>query len=107
MSLPPGLEPYSRTPEFDEDVIPGSLLRAHSTRPGIWGLIHVTEGRLLYRVSDARRTPTERILTPAHAPGVIEPTVVHQVEPLGPVRFYVEFHRAPAGGDSFKPSGKI
>ena len=34
------------------------------------------------------------MLTPER-PGVVEPEVAHEVEPLGPVRFLVEFLRSP------------
>jgi tellurite resistance-related uncharacterized protein len=75
---------------FTEETIPPGLLHAHRTKPGTWALIRVLEGRLLYRVLDP---PGERVLDPAGAPGVVEPGVPHEVAPLGPVRFLVEFHR--------------
>lgn len=93
MSLPPDVRPYRRTPEFTEGTVPTGLLRAHDTKPGVWGLIHVLDGRLAYRVTDPRRPRSETVLTPSDSPGVVEPTIAHEVEPLGPVRFYVEFHR--------------
>lgn len=95
-SLPPGLTAYKRTPEFTQDSVPAGLLRSHSTKDGVWGLIHVAEGRLAYRITDPRRTASERILTSDGVPGVVEPTILHEVEPLGPVRFHVEFHRVAA-----------
>ena len=95
-TLPEGLEPYRRTDVFTETTVPAGLLRAHTTKAGAWALIHVLEGRLAYRICDPRRPPSEAVLTPDGSPGVIEPTVLHAVEPLGPVRFQVEFHRAPA-----------
>ena len=101
--LPPGLEPYRRTPEFTETSVPPALLRDHSTKAGTWGLIHVVEGRLAYRITDPRRRFSERVLTPESAPAVVEPTIVHLVEPLGPVRFHVEFHRAPAAAADQTP----
>jgi tellurite resistance-related uncharacterized protein len=91
--LPDGLEPYSRTPAVTEETLPPGLRRAHSTKPHAWGLIHVLEGALTYRITDPRRDPAETVLTPQGAPGVVEPTILHEVEPNGPVRFYVEFHR--------------
>lgn len=94
MSLPLDVLPYSRTPEFTEATVPAGLLRAHATKAGAWGLIHVLEGRLAYRITDPRRDAAEQVLTPNVAPGVVEPTIAHEVAPLGPVRFYVEFHRA-------------
>ncbi len=51
------------------------------------------EGRLLYRVLDPL---SERVLDPSGAPGLVEPRVPHEVAPLGPVRFQVEFHRMRA-----------
>lgn len=97
-ALPPGLEPYARTATFTETTIPAGLLKAHTTKAGAWGLIHVLEGRLAYRILDPRRASSETILTPDTAPGIVEPTIAHEVAPLGSVRFYVEFHRLPAAG---------
>ena len=89
-ALPPGCEAYRSTPVFTEATIPPGLLRSHRTAPGTWELIRVLEGRLLYRVLDP---PSECVLDPTTAPGVVEPSVPHEVAPLGPVRFQVEFHR--------------
>lgn len=91
--LPPDVRPYKRTPDFTEATTPIGLKRAHDTKDGVWGLIHVLEGRLAYRITDPRRPATETVLTPQTGPGVVEPTILHEVEPLGAVRFYVEFHR--------------
>ena len=89
-SLPPGLKPDRRTPVFDQDSMPPGLRREHRTKEGVWALIHVLEGRLLYRVLAPLG---ETILTPG-APGVVRPGQPHEVTPLGPVRFFVEFHAA-------------
>lgn len=93
MTMPDDLAPYRRTAEFTETSVPAALLKAHATKPGAWGMIHVLEGALAYRIEDPRRPPSEIVLTPQSEPGVIEPTIAHEVRPLGPVRFYVEFHR--------------
>jgi tellurite resistance-related uncharacterized protein len=74
--------------------IPAALLRDHNTKPGVWGLIHVTEGELRYCVTDPRRRPDMRLLSPGEPAGVVEPTILHHVAPSGPVRFHVEFWRA-------------
>jgi tellurite resistance-related uncharacterized protein len=95
MSLPRDVEPYRRTGIFTEATVPKGLLKAHTTKEGAWALIHVLEGRLAYRLRDPRRPASETILTPESEPGTVEPTILHEVEPLGPVRFYVEFHRQP------------
>ena len=88
--LPQGLEPYRRTPVFDQDTLPAGLRREHRTKAGVWALIHVVEGRLLYRVLAPR---ADHILVPG-TPGVVRPGEPHEVEPLGAVRFFVEFHAA-------------
>ena len=91
----PLLESYKRTPNFTENSVPAGLLADHSTKEGVWGLIHVTQGRLRYFITDPRREPEEYVLHPGTEPGVVEPTILHRVEPMGSVEFQVEFLRAP------------
>jgi len=95
-SLPPDVEPYKRTATFTDTTVPKGLLREHTTKAGVWGLIHVEQGTLLYHVTDPRRIPKTTQLTPDVAPGIIEPQILHQVEPVGDVQFYVEFHSVPS-----------
>lgn len=90
-----GLEPYKRTPTFTETSIPAGLLGEHSTKEGVWGLIHVLSGQLRYYITDARREGSEQLITPTSEPGLVVPTLVHRVEPVGKVEFFVEFWRAP------------
>ena len=90
--LPERVTAYGRSPEFTQDSVPASLLKAHSTKQGTWGLIRVIEGELLYRVVDKRRRPIELFLRPG-VDGVVEPEILHEVEPAGSVRFFVEFFR--------------
>jgi tellurite resistance-related uncharacterized protein len=90
--IPPELVLYKQTPEFTELTVPAGLLRAHSTKEGVWGRIQVTEGELIYRIVDPRRNEREISLRADH-PGVIEPTILHQVQPRGATRFFVEFFR--------------
>jgi len=92
-ALPDDVNPYRRTDLFTETNTPAGLLKAHSTKPGVWGLIRVIDGALTYRIEDPRRPPSSRVLTAQSAPGVVEPTILHSVEPQGSVRFYVEFYR--------------
>lgn len=89
-SLPEGLQAYKRTPEFTRNSVPAGLLRAHTTKPGTWARIVVLEGRLAYRILEPREESV--VLTP-RCEGVVEPQVPHEVEPLGEVRFYVQFYR--------------
>ena len=57
---------------------------------GVFGLIHVAEGRLEYTVYEP--LPSQRIVTVSEA-AVVVPEVEHCVRPLGAIRFHVEFWR--------------
>jgi tellurite resistance-related uncharacterized protein len=92
-AIPANAKAYKRTATFTETTIPAGLLGDHSTKEGTWGLIRVEEGELHYLVTDERRPPSDRVLTAAGEPGVVEPTILHHVAPVGPVRFHVEFLR--------------
>lgn len=96
--LPANVHAYKRTPEFDQDSIPKGLLNQHATKVGVWALIHVLAGRLKYHIS---ATGEVFELTPQQQ-GVIEPQVLHHVEPVGAVRFLVEFYAA-----SERPTAEI
>ena len=90
---PEGLIPYKRTPEFTEATIPAGLLRAHATKPGSWACLHVLEGRLRFR--DLARDSVLDLDSGVHP--LIRPDELHEVEAVGPVRFFVEFcHAADA-----------
>lgn len=89
-TLPASVQPYKRTPEFTEDSIPNGLLHAHNTKPSVWGKIVVLEGRLQYTINEPE---SEVVVLDENVFGVVEPTVRHEVKPLGRVRFYVEFYR--------------
>jgi len=84
------LAPYKRTPEFNETNIPHGLLHAHQTKAGVWGKIVVLEGKLQYLINEPKE---EIIILDETIYGVVEPTILHEVKPLGAVRFYVEFYR--------------
>lgn len=92
VALPEGVAPYKRTPEFSEATVPAGLLRQHSTKEGVWGMVRVLAGKLLYRVEDERRVRRVFRVTP-DAPAIVEPGIVHRVEPQGEVLFNVEFFR--------------
>jgi tellurite resistance-related uncharacterized protein len=88
--MPSDFVAYKRTPEFTEATVPHGLLRDHSTKVGVWAQIRVLDGTLRYYVPSLSR---QFDLT-SDTPGIVMSEVVHHVEPLGPVRFYVEFFRA-------------
>jgi tellurite methyltransferase len=87
--MPEDFKPYRQTAEFNERTIPLSLRRDHSTRPGVWAKIQVIEGKLYYRI-DALGAQFE--LSPG-VPGIVIPEIRHYVEPIGTVRFLVEFYQ--------------
>lgn len=89
LALPPGAQAYRRTPVFTQDTVPAGLLRDHVTREGTWALIHVLEGVVRYRVPGL---DVDQDLHPAAAPGVVLPQMPHSVQPVGAVRFFVEFY---------------
>ena len=95
-ALPKGLRAYSKTKVFDADTIPSALKCDHATKRGVWGLIHVITGELIYRITE---TGEERRLKPGE-PGTIEPEKLHSVKPDGDVSFYVEFWRKSADPDT-------
>ena len=88
--LPPHVAPYKRTPEFNEQSVPAGLLHAHQTKESVWAKIVVLEGKLQYTINEPAK---EIVVLDESVYGVVEPTVLHEVKPLGKVRFYVEFHR--------------
>jgi tellurite resistance-related uncharacterized protein len=88
--LPRNVSSYKKTPEFTERTIPAGLLKSHQTKEGTWGKIIVLSGLLEYRILEPE---FEEITLSPKTPGIVEPTVLHEVEPVGDVRFYVEFYR--------------
>jgi tellurite resistance-related uncharacterized protein len=92
-ALPRDAEAYRRTDIFTEKTIPVQLRNQHRTKDGAWAMIHVLEGKLAYRVIDPRRPRLDYLLTPKTIPAIIEPTILHEVEPCGVVRFFIEFYR--------------
>ena len=92
--IPDGLTHYRSTPLFDERTIPAALRSDHCTKLGVWGLIRGSKGRLRYGVTDSRRAATSVELTTDSPPGIIEPAILHRVDPIGEVEFQVEFWKA-------------
>ncbi|MGB6537922.1 MAG: DUF1971 domain-containing protein [Xanthobacteraceae bacterium] len=92
--LPAQVRPYKKSVVFDETSMPAALRRQHCTKAGVWGMIRVIDGRLRYRVLDSG---AQSILDPQH-PGIAQPGEMHEVEPLGRVRFLIEFYSVPSAG---------
>lgn len=88
--LPSAVQAYKKTPIFNAASIPKGLLKAHQTKAGTWGKIVILEGALLYRI--LQPSPSEVTLTP-EVFGVVEPEVLHEIQALTDVQFYVEFYK--------------
>lgn len=88
--LPDGLRKVRTSAAWDERSMPASLRSSHRLAPGVWGKIVMTEGRL--RLVTHGERPLEAVAAPG-APQVVAPEVLHEVAPLGPVRFVIEFYR--------------
>lgn len=87
--LPADVQPYRRTPLFTAETVPAALLKDHATKAGVWGVITVLAGRLVYTIP---ATAERHVLAP-DSPGIVEPQQLHHVTPDGDVSFYVEFYR--------------
>ena len=95
MEWPEGLVSHRRTKVMDEESAPAGLLRAHSTKRGVWAKIHVLGGELGYWIEQ----PINTCFTLAKGQvGIIVPEVRHCVALSGTVKFFVEFWRAVNGG---------
>lgn len=88
--IPNDVSPYKRTPEFNQDTVPTGLLKSHNTKAGTWGKITILDGQLLYRILQPE---VEEITLDKNGYGVVEPEILHEVELIGSVRFFVEFYK--------------
>ncbi|RVT90919.1 DUF1971 domain-containing protein [Sphingomonas crocodyli] len=83
----PPSQPYRSSPVFTEATLPLALQHDHRTKRGVWGVIRVLEGALLYCLEDGS---PPRILLPGR-PGIVRPDEPHHVELMGPMRMRVDF----------------
>ena len=88
--LPDGLAVVRTTATWDESSMPAALRRAHRVAAGVWGRLHVDEGRLRFR---AATDPPLDVVIEAAGEQPIPPETDHDVEPDGHARFFVEFLR--------------
>ncbi len=88
-SLPDKLTEFKRTSEFTEATVPQGLLKQHTTPTGTWAKINILSGSLIYRILEPE---VEEIELSTFKPGIIEPTIPHEVRIIGDVRFFVTFY---------------
>ena len=91
VTLPDGVELARTTPEFTAETVPAGLLKAHQVAAEVWGRLCVLEGTVTFV---AEGSGESRVLG-AGDTQVIEPEMLHHVEPAEGARFVVEFHRRP------------
>ena len=91
--LPDDLTVQRVTPTWDEQSLPTALRRAHRVAAGNWGRIRVVDGEL--RFVAATQPPIDVVITAGDAQA-IPPDVLHEVEPRGAVRFFIEFLGMPS-----------
>lgn len=89
LRLPADLTLVRTTSEFSVGSVPAGLLRAHRVAEGVWGLLRVRDGTVVFV---AEETGEARTLTPGDAQ-VVPPGVIHHVELDEAARFVLEFHR--------------
>jgi tellurite resistance-related uncharacterized protein len=89
LEWPEGLQLLRTTPEFNEANFPEGIRKDHSTKTGVWGRIIIAEGRMRY----VCQAPVAREFElDSETPGIIPPELLHHVEPLGTLRFCIEFY---------------
>jgi tellurite resistance-related uncharacterized protein len=86
--LPDGLLLIRSSREWDDQTMPTSLLRSHRIARGMWGRIVVRHGHLRFV---ARTDPELDVVLGPDATQAIPPEVEHEVRPLGPVSFSIDF----------------
>lgn len=88
VELPAGLTPTRTTPEFNAGTVPTGLLAAHRVADGVWGLLRVVAGEVVFVLEESG---VQRSMTTGTTQ-VIQPGVYHHVELSADARFVVEFH---------------
>jgi tellurite resistance-related uncharacterized protein len=89
--MPASFVAYKTSPVFRRGAIPGSLLRSHDTKAGVWGMLVVTSGSLEFFESTAHGETRTELRAGARHP--ILPEVEHRVAASDDVEFVVEFWR--------------
>jgi tellurite resistance-related uncharacterized protein len=87
--LPVATRLVRSSPDWNEATLPRGLRGAHRLGPGTWGRIVVKDGRLLFSMESEPRLQVE--LTDRTGAQAIPPDIEHQVSPIGPVRFSIDF----------------
>jgi tellurite resistance-related uncharacterized protein len=72
--------------------MPAGLRIAHRLKSGTWGRIVVLQGQVHFV---ARTNPVIDVIVSPERAQAIPPDIEHNVQPLGPVRFSIDFFSIP------------
>jgi tellurite resistance-related uncharacterized protein len=72
--------------------MPDGLRSAHRLKRGTWGRIVVLQGQLPFV---AWTNPVIDVIVSPERAQPIPPDIAHNVKPLGPVRFSIDFYSIP------------
>jgi tellurite resistance-related uncharacterized protein len=86
--LPEDMQVVGSSPVWDERNGPLELRRSHRVGCGTWGRLTVHEGRLRFT---AQTEPPVDVVLETHSTQAIPPELAHDIEPLGAVRFSIEW----------------
>jgi len=86
--LPTSWHVVRSTPEFNEHSMPAGLRKSHRVAGDRWGRLAVHAGHMRFT---ARTEPPIDIVLGPGATQAIPPQVEHEVEPIGPVTFHLDF----------------
>ena len=92
--LPEGLRLVRSSAEWSEHTMPSGLRRAHRLARGTWARVAVHEGRLRFVAATG---PALRVELVPGSTQAIPPDVEHEVQPLGQVRFTIDFFAVDEG----------
>ena len=87
-ALPSSVEIYARTPDFTHLDMPAALTVEHAYAEGVWAVLRVLEGAVLFSAANAPVVQT----IPAGCFLTIEPELAHRLLVAGHARFFIEFH---------------
>jgi tellurite resistance-related uncharacterized protein len=89
-SLPESAGPYRTIGPFGRETLPAGLLRTHDLAEGVWGLVELHSGRIVFVWEDGSG---DRIELEAPARIIVPPQIPHHLEADGDFRLTITFHR--------------
>jgi len=95
--MPSGFVAYKRTKDFTAARLPDALRATHSTKQGVWGLLHVVAGEVRYVVEPP--CAKDIVVVPGQ-PAVIVAEILHRVVPSEDAMFFVEFYHRDSQADA-------